>query len=435
MGRLDICFCQRGPHISCPNLSVVALFFFFSLYLLWCWSPSVPTCPQPFFSMDSTLAIVPQISISPAPPEEPVIEPYSPFLALTTPLDEDAFRPIHLTPPPTLTSFGKPLSPLRPCDDTAPAKGLERDRFEALLQASKERNATFGTKRAGDLRKEIALKAHKNKQVERRALFLSKVLAPPSPTAIFTPKTPPDSPAIFHYSLPSPGLVSPLALFESLSEDSNDGPLSYGCEPWVEQVDFRLPEYTKTKELGVRTSGSRPGRPLPSLDQISARLSSHSHVRPRRNGGNHEATFANQIPVPERPRLHVGVGRLQMPVRATKPDLEPLLLAPPKSPMSPQLPNLQVTTLVVPRSSTTSPTELSESNLFALASREHRAHNMLSTLRRRTLVSERPSGEVETEGMDDRKSRWKRHSAPADLLPLCQRSGFEHPVLAFPGGF
>ncbi|KAF5377693.1 hypothetical protein D9615_005231 [Tricholomella constricta] len=380
--------------------------------------------------MDSTLAIVPQISISLAPPEEQVVEPYSPFSAtFTTPSDDNGFRPVHLTPPPTLTRFKKPLSPLRP-NDTPPAKGLERERFEALLQASRERNVAFGSKKAGDLRKEIALKAHKNKQVERRALFLSKVLAPPSPTATMTPKTPPDSPAIFHYSLPSPGLVSPLALFESLSEKSNYGPFSYGREPWVEQVDFRLPEYTKVKEPGVRMSTTHVGRPLPSLDQISARLGSQSHARSRRD----EVVNADPAPyptvAPERPRLNVGVGRLQMPVRAQKPTLEPLLFAPPKSPMYPASPNLQVTTLVVPRSSTTSPTELSESNLFALNSRERRAHDMLSTLRRRTLATE-----VEADGVDVRKSKWKRHSAPADLLPLRQRSGFEHPVLAHPGGF
>ncbi|GLB36344.1 hypothetical protein LshimejAT787_0306320 [Lyophyllum shimeji] len=386
--------------------------------------------------MDSAPTVIPQISISLAPPEEPVIEPYSPFSSttLTPPSHDDGFRPIHLTPPPTLTKFGKPLSPLRPCDDTAPPKGLERERFEALLQASRERNALFGTTRAGDLRKEIALKAHKNKQVGRRALFLSKVLAPPSPTATLTPKTPPDSPAIFHYSLPSPGLVSPLAMFESLSANSEDGVLPFRCEPWVEQVDFRRLEDTKAKELGLQTSATRPGRPLPSLDQISARLNSQSHVRSRGDGANQTATFAHQTTVPERPRLNIGVGRLQMPVRAPKPALEPLLI-PTQSPKSLRSPNLQVTTLVVPRSSATSPTELSKSNLVALASRERKAHDMLSTLRRRTLLLERASGEVDADGMDGRRSKWKRHSAPADLLPLRERSGFEHPVLALPGGF
>lgn len=369
--------------------------------------------------MDSTLAIVPQISISLAPPEEPAIEPYSPFSAtLTTPLDDHAFRPVHLTPPPTLTRFGKPLSPLRPCEDTAPAKGLERERFEALLQASRERNVVFGANKTGDLRKEIALRAHQNKhhqnkQVERRALFLSKILAPPSPTATLTPKTPPDSPAIFHYSLPSPGLVSPLALFESLSEDSNYGPLSYGREPWIEQVDFRLPEYTTAKDPGAQTSRPHAGRPLPSLDQISARLSSQGYARSRGDeASNNGASAPRQTPVPDRPRLHFGVGRLQMPIRTPQPALEP---------------NLQMTTLV-PHSSTTSPTELSAFNLCRLDSRERRAHDMLSTLRRRTLASD-------TDGTESRNVKWKRHSAPADLLPLRQRSGFVHPVLALPGGF
>src|SRR2546421_296785 len=72
--------------------------------------------------------------------------------------------------------------------------------------------------------------------VERRALFLSKVQAPPSPTATMTPKTPPDSPAIFHYTLPSPGLVSPLAMFDNLNDNNDSAP-----HKWVEQVDFRLP--------------------------------------------------------------------------------------------------------------------------------------------------------------------------------------------------
>ncbi|KAG5639380.1 hypothetical protein H0H81_003524 [Sphagnurus paluster] len=334
-----------------------------------------------------------------------------------------------------MTRFKKPLSPLRPAD-TQPAKGLERQRFEALLLASRERNAALGSKKAGDLRKEIALKAHKTKQVERRALFLSKVSAPPSPTATLTPKTPPESPAIFHYSLPSPGLVSPLALFESLSDNSNYGPFSYGREPWVEQVDFRLPESNKTKEPRVRVSGApvvQLGRSLPSLDQISARLNSQGYARFRRE--DVQSVAPTPAPVLERPRLTIGVGRLQMPIRVGKPALQGLDIAPPQSPMSPATPSLEVTTLVVPRSATISPTHLSESNLSALNSRERRAHDMLSTLRRRTLTSDGHLGGVEGEGCDDRKSRWKRRSAPADIMPLRPRYGFEHPVLALPGGF
>ena len=42
---------------------------------------------------------------------------------------------------------------------------MERERFEALLKSSRERN-TGGLKKGSDLRKEIALKVHKNKQGE-----------------------------------------------------------------------------------------------------------------------------------------------------------------------------------------------------------------------------------------------------------------------------
>jgi hypothetical protein len=53
---------------------------------------------------------------------------------------------------------------------------------------------------------------------ERRALFLSKLHAPPSPTATTTPETPPESPLVFHYTLPSPCLTSPLAVFEAVDK-------------------------------------------------------------------------------------------------------------------------------------------------------------------------------------------------------------------------
>ena len=114
--------------------------------------------------------LVPEISISLAPPEEPVPEPFSPFspkgmVTPVTPVDDDGFRPLLLSPPPTLSPrFQRQLSPLRPVDTAAPSKGLERERFEALLKASKERNAALGGRKEIDLRKEIAIKAHKSKQ-------------------------------------------------------------------------------------------------------------------------------------------------------------------------------------------------------------------------------------------------------------------------------
>ncbi|KAF8213336.1 hypothetical protein K438DRAFT_1956738 [Mycena galopus ATCC 62051] len=373
--------------------------------------------------MDFAPAHVPEISVSLAPEESRAPEPCSPFswtFAQTG--DDDGFRPIHLTPPPTSTRF-KQLSPLRPSDAPFTGQGLERERFEALLKASKERNQVVGAKKGTDLRKEIALKAHGKKQVERRALFLSKVLAPPSPTATLMPKTPPDSPAIFNYTLPSPGLVSPLALFESLNENPAYGPLSYDRKPWVEQVDFRLPANlgkAKTESVPKPTSHANPAKPIPSLDQISARLSSNGHVRtPSAEAAERKARMP---------------AFLAQPLRSSTPaKADNLLHMPPRSPCYPLSPNLQVTTIVVPRSSSTSPTELSELNLLALNSRERRAKDMLSTLRKRT----RPSENGLSDGLkhDDTLDRkWKRRSAPAELSPRA-RTGFAHPVLAMPGGF
>ncbi|KAF9270415.1 hypothetical protein L218DRAFT_952550 [Marasmius fiardii PR-910] len=391
---------------------------------------------------------LPLISISPAPPDEPIVEPFSPFPKVKVVVDDDdSFRPRHLTPPPSHTKFSTFLpSPLRSSeldDSSAPAgKGLERERFEALLRASRERNGTMGSKKGNDLRKEIALKVHKNKQAERRALFLSKVLAPPSPTATSLPKTPPESPAIFHYSLPSPGLVSPLALFESL-HDASSGPLSYAREPWIEQVDYHRPSKPKEegRPINSRTVGSKKtAKALPSLDQISARMAGHTRtpsseskrtsrlpsflIQPR----DTQATQAAE----QRPRLSVGVGRLQMPMQSPKPTKAVhSTILPPKSPVSPIVP-LDITTTVVPRSSSSSPTELTESNVMALDIRERQAQNMLCTLKRRMAPSEPGIHGHDTKDVDERK--WRRHSAPAEMAAR-SRTGFEHPVLKLPGGF
>jgi hypothetical protein len=109
---------------------------------------------------------IPKISISPPPLDDPPIEPYSPFNSATfvSRVSSCSHRAQHLTPPPTLSTFGRGLSPLRPMQSPPPSKGLERERFEALLEATRQRNGAVGAKKAQDLRKEIALKAHKNKQ-------------------------------------------------------------------------------------------------------------------------------------------------------------------------------------------------------------------------------------------------------------------------------
>jgi hypothetical protein len=128
---------------------------------------------HPRSDMACVVSPIPMISISPAPLEEPVVEPYSPFSPLSwkslTPFDE-GFRAQHLSPPPTITRF-RSLSPLRPAEHPAPVKGLEPERFEALLQGARERNTAVGAKKAQDLRKEVAMKAHKNKQGELFSVF------------------------------------------------------------------------------------------------------------------------------------------------------------------------------------------------------------------------------------------------------------------------
>lgn len=115
-----------------------------------------------------TMAIalpVPQISISPAPPEESFDEPFSPFPWSPVPDDVDSFRPKHLTPPLACTKFIKQQSPLRPdAPKASQGKGLEPERFQALLKASRERNAATVGVKPTDLRKSVAIKAHRNKQ-------------------------------------------------------------------------------------------------------------------------------------------------------------------------------------------------------------------------------------------------------------------------------
>ncbi|CDO72385.1 hypothetical protein BN946_scf184977.g84 [Trametes cinnabarina] len=424
--------------------------------------------------MPLALSPVPEISISLASPEEPTPEPFSPFSQCSfLSDDQDSFRPTLLSPPPPVAVSPRQLSPLRPKDAPITGKGLEREKFEALLQASRQRNSALGSKKSTDLRKEIALKVHRNKQMERRALFLSKVQAPPSPSATFTPVTPPESPAVFHYSLPSPGLASPLEMFEALQLGKL--PVEVPCQPWVEQVDFRLPEDVSrnapTKSAPAASPHKRKPQPLPSLDQITARLSLNGHVaapaqeppvrtskrlpsflRTARTGGQPSTPPAPEIkiaPPMTRPALPSVVGRLRFPARVAsepEPDFEvkrpPMVIAqpspclPPASPRSPLAPKLQVTTTVVPRTASSSPVELTESNLLAFtASRERTAHQMLTRLRRRTLppqIGVPAPGEIDREDEAERKSR--RHSAPPEL-PQRERAGFSHPVLQLPGAF
>ncbi|KAH9946824.1 hypothetical protein B0H21DRAFT_384040 [Amylocystis lapponica] len=410
--------------------------------------------------MPLAISPVPEISISLASPEHSVPEPFSPFTPKTPFISygDDDFRSTLLSPPIILSP--KQLSPLRPLDAPVKGHGLERERFEALLRASRDRNAALGSKRTVDLRKEIAMKAHRSKQVERRALFLSKVQAPPSPTATLIPKTPPESPAIFHYTLPSPGLDSPGEVFDSLG--SPDAPVR---NSWVEQVDFRMPgDRASQRPLRTAPIMSSVKKQLPSLDQITARLNGRGaapvHEAPvqppsarlpafLQSGRRLPPQTAAPIPAPvvaqpkTRPAFPATVGRLRFPARSAPaaepepPKLEvcqPSPIPPPASPTLAPISKLQIITTVVPRTSSRSPTEFTKDNLLALngITRAYTAQTMLSRLRRRTLSTTAMAEESDAEDEMERKMR--RRSAPPELPPR-DRSDFSHPVLALPGAF
>ncbi|TCD67015.1 hypothetical protein EIP91_000635 [Steccherinum ochraceum] len=408
---------------------------------------------------------LPEISISPPPHQEPAREPYSPFSpSYPEHLKEpDSPRPSLLSPPPTASfHLHRQLSPLRPDDAPVTGQGLERERFEALLRASRERNAAVGAKKALDLRKEIAVKVHKGKQLERRALFLAKLQAPPSPTATMVPKTPPESPAVFHYSLPSPGLESPLEVFELLALETPDE----HAHVWAEQVDFRLPEHEYAKRISTKRAVPVKKGMLPSLDQITARLNNglsqgpvaHETVAaplsPRLpaflRGAKKSEKVEAPTPAPSAVRSRrplPAVGRLQFP---SKPRVEetsqtqtvvapPVPRLPPASPSSPVALKLQITTTVVPCMSSRSPNALTEANLtaFLAESRERTAKDMLSRLRRRTFTPAQAAHAAQMmSGLraTDEEKKLRRHSAPPELQ-LKERSGFCTPVLDIPGAF
>jgi hypothetical protein len=239
-------------------------------------------------------------------------------------------------------------------------------------------------------------------------------------------ETPPESPGIFPDFLSSPGLESSLSLFESWSGNHvNDVP-----HTWVERDDFdERPE----SKPSLNHSSTKPARGLPSLDQISARFSRPAKL-------DDVKMTCDALTTEHLPRPSVGIGRLRMPLRTQvilQSDNQPKQYTPSK-PLPPPLslePSAQ--TFVISRST---PAQLTESNLNSLTSRDQKASNMLFTLRKRRLSSEfnRTAGQETAidseEGEATFKLRWRR-SAPADMTPLRARFGFEHPVLASPGGF
>jgi hypothetical protein len=276
------------------------------------------------FTSNYPTSPLPAISIDFAPIEEPVKEPQSPFasfvFASSTEHDAKSPRSFHLLPPPAVSPRVAEARQLQKQHQQAAAAGLEQVRFESMIQATRERSAI--AKKQLDLRKEVALKAHQTKQAERRALFLSKLVALPSPTATSTPVTPPESPAVFHFTLPSPGLVSPLALFETLDLDSANATIR------IEHVDFRarakkdaeaMAAITRNVKQSMEINGlsgnyqapvksMREAKTLPSLDQISARLNSTTNVTTHR-----APTTGSRLPAFLRSRAPASVAPVPVP--------------------------------------------------------------------------------------------------------------------------
>ncbi|EJD45669.1 hypothetical protein AURDEDRAFT_137083 [Auricularia subglabra TFB-10046 SS5] len=365
---------------------------------------------------------IPSIEISLAPADPLPVEPYSPFDTIAFPgseQEDDGPRANRLT----LPVLGSPMrnsptnpSPLgRSSSAKQGGRGLDQERFQNLLRSATQRAAP-----GLDLRKQVALKVHKSKQADRRAIFLSKIVQPPSPSATSVPVTPPESPAVLHYSLPSPGLESPISLFETLALVEGPQKKKQG---WVEHVDFNAPPPSKKA-----AAAQPPKSPLPSLDQISQRSMQRKASK----------TNMTRLPI-GRPVVHAPAARAPIPLPAflnARPRTDSTPASPLVSPAAPARlplpalpptvrftvtpppaphPRFNVSTTVLPapqlRSRTVSSgSSLTAENLSLLASRNEKGKAMLEKILRRV-------------------------SAPAELERPGRRHGVEHPVLAMPGGF
>lgn len=375
---------------------------------------------------------IPHIRISPASPVKVHSEPYSPFLS-ADPDQDSGHRQRLLNPqchfPPMSPRHS---SPLRPADCPLP-RGLRRDQFDLLLKVSRDKRAALGSRKVPDLRKELAIKNQRNKQLERRALFLSKIQEPRSSTAVLTPKAPVEFPGVDHCTLPYPGLESPLALFDSSCKE-HDGWTGKDLarrHTWLELVDSRLPISKPKTDLKLGR------RRLPSLEEIIARV---GPVHPPPSMANNPVFATPRLPMFLRNDKNastkrsvsdsnpdVNIGRLHMPLRhrQSSNSLSGMRLR--TMPSSPCCPNIEITSTVspLPLRCRNARHTFTESNVHALG-RANTAREMMTTIKRRT--SPPPPG------LADNQPRSKRHSAPAEMQ-LRGRSGFEHPNLSLPGAF
>lgn len=391
------------------------LSFFHSFYS-WRRSPS-----QAMLSAIGTS--IPHICISPASPVKAYPEPY-PFLSAGNPDKDDCgYRPQSLSPQYHFPAvFPRHSSPLRPAD-CPPPRELHRDQFDLLLEVSRDKRAALGSRKVPDLRKELAIKNQRNKQLECRAFFLSRIQEPTLSTA--GSKISVEFPGVNHCTPPSLGLDSPLLCSSAGEHDDwigNDLPKR---RTWFKQADCRLPISKPKPELKLGK------RKLPSLEEIIARV-----------GPLHPPSMANE-PIFSTPRLpmflrsdnnssttrtvsdmksRINIGRLHMPVRRRQSSDSLYDMRLRAAPSSPCYPNAEMAS---PRARSGTICAFTESNMHALG-RANTAHEMMTTIKRRTSPPP-PS-------LANHQPRSKRHSAPAEMQPR-ERSGFEHPNMLLPGAF
>lgn len=382
---------------------------------------------SPFQTMLSAIGTsIPHIRISPASPVKAYPKPCAPFLSTGNP-DNDVcgYRPQSLTPQYLFPAiFPRHSSPLRPAD-CPPPRELHRDQFDLLLEVSRGKRAALGSRKVPDLRKELAIKNQRNKQLKCRAFFLSRIQEPTLSTT--GSKTPVEFPGVNHRTLPSLSVGSPLSYPSTEEHDDWIGKDLPGHRTWFEQADCRLP-ISKPKadvKLGKRK--------LPSLEEIIARVGP-LHPPPSPSMANEPIFASPRLPVFLRsdknsstPRTvsdtkpSINIGRLHMPVRRrqSSDSLSDMRLN--TMPRSPCYPNVKIAS---PRARGGTMCAFTESNMHALG-RANTAREMITTIRRRT--SPPPC-------LANHQPRSKRHSAPAEMQ-LRQRSGFEHPNLLLPGAF
>lgn len=368
---------------------------------------------------------IPLIRISPASPVKVYPEPYSPFLSADSDQDDSGYRPRLLSPQCYFPAISpRHSSPLRPAD-CPPPRGLHGDQFDQLLKVSRDKRAALGSRKVLDLRRELAIKNQRNKQLERRAFFLSRIHEPPSSTHC---KTPVEFPAINHCTLPSLGLESPPSMLYSSAEE-HDGLIGQDfarCRTWFEKVDCRQPVSKLKTDL---KSGRRR---LPSLEEIIAHV---GPLHPPSQIANDPIFTTPRLPVFLRSNKNpsttrsvsdtksdINIGRLHMPIRRrqSSDSLSHMRLS--AVPSHSCCPSIEITS---PRPRSNARCAITESDMHSLG-RANTAREMMTTIKRRTSPP--------LPGFADNHIRSKRHSAPAEMQ-VRNRSGFEHPNLSLPGSF